>query len=519
HERAPVPQGLSATSATTTDETRAATHLIEEACLFYVALTRACDTVVLSYAKRYGRASYRPSPFLAPIERRLRDRLARATWQAYAPTQQLQRDGAAGSDASDEPTAQGDADSPPDDNDILLARRAARIASEKTAEKAAEKTAEKAQETTDTLTVAALETYLRCPRQYAYRYLYGFGERQIGLTTLWQGLRDTLAGLHEGFAVSSRQQDGDFIAPQTNGQSHETTLSARRERTPIAVSYERGEPGRRAGAPTLEHAPAAAPDAQMNRPMAIAPTLEEARRLFDHHWGTALSRTKEETRLASGAPTLSATERPETERPEEAQTDPTFAVYQRHGRRIAERFWRDLMRQHGLWNTLPQSDATAFDGERMTGLRPGAARTVTVQIGKQAITETLDHVEGLTPGAEHELTSLTPDDVAAGATSVRLVRYRTSGDDELTLHDLFYTLAARRLADELARTGQTTTVEARRYNLATGVSQPIVISPRQRERLERSLAEALGAVESEVYPPKPEARRCQNCPFLLVCPS
>ena len=42
-------------------------HLLEEACLFYVAVTRARDELVLSVAERYGRVRYKPSPFLGPI--------------------------------------------------------------------------------------------------------------------------------------------------------------------------------------------------------------------------------------------------------------------------------------------------------------------------------------------------------------------------------------------------------------------------------------------------------------------
>ena len=39
----------------------------EEARLFYVAVTRARDTLVLSRAQRYGKVARKPSPFLAPI--------------------------------------------------------------------------------------------------------------------------------------------------------------------------------------------------------------------------------------------------------------------------------------------------------------------------------------------------------------------------------------------------------------------------------------------------------------------
>src|SRR5262249_37610481 len=100
-------------------------HLVEEACLFYVALTRARDELVLSVAERYGAMSYRPSRFLAPIEARLGRRLSHERWA---------RVGAAELEA--------------------IATRAT-----------------SASQPGEPLTAFALETYQRCPRQYAYRYV------------------------------------------------------------------------------------------------------------------------------------------------------------------------------------------------------------------------------------------------------------------------------------------------------------------------------------------------------------
>ena len=60
-------------------------HLAEEACLFYVALTRARDEVILSRADYYGRMQYRASPFLAPIREALGERLLREQWSPAPP--------------------------------------------------------------------------------------------------------------------------------------------------------------------------------------------------------------------------------------------------------------------------------------------------------------------------------------------------------------------------------------------------------------------------------------------------
>ncbi|HEU4784003.1 MAG TPA: UvrD-helicase domain-containing protein, partial [Ktedonobacterales bacterium] len=67
------------------DEPTDAAHDEEETCLFYVAITRARDELVLSRPERLGRRSARPSPFLAPIERRLGSDLPRLEWPATGP--------------------------------------------------------------------------------------------------------------------------------------------------------------------------------------------------------------------------------------------------------------------------------------------------------------------------------------------------------------------------------------------------------------------------------------------------
>ena len=76
HDFTPPPPGMIEGDDAAEDDP----HLIEEACLFYVALTRARDELILSVAERYGAVSYRPSRFLAPIEARLGKQLARERW-------------------------------------------------------------------------------------------------------------------------------------------------------------------------------------------------------------------------------------------------------------------------------------------------------------------------------------------------------------------------------------------------------------------------------------------------------
>lgn len=125
-DQAPLPPGLA-------DDAGAdpkAAHRLEEACLFYVAITRARDELILSRAARARRTASNPSPFLAPL---LAADVAAAPAPAYPD--------AAPDDDDDAP----DDELPPD---------VATIAE---------------------FSVGAITTYDSCPRQYAYRYGHQLG--------------------------------------------------------------------------------------------------------------------------------------------------------------------------------------------------------------------------------------------------------------------------------------------------------------------------------------------------------
>ena len=123
------------------DEPTDAAHDEEETCLFYVAITRARDELVLSRPEHIGRRSARPSPFLAPIEQRLGRDLLRLEWPTVRASEQ---------------TTEREAD----DGHISNAA------------------AQATQANGEALSVSAIETYARCPRQYAYRYV-----EELGATT------------------------------------------------------------------------------------------------------------------------------------------------------------------------------------------------------------------------------------------------------------------------------------------------------------------------------------------------
>lgn len=132
------------------DTGRDAAHLTEEACLFYVAVTRARDELILSRAERYGQRNAYISPFLTPIEDALGPELCRVTW--------------------DTPV------------DVTVARQEAERWSPSDE---------------GALTVVALETYARCPRQFAYRYLEHLDAQSQHLSRMQRAVVATTRWLYE----------------------------------------------------------------------------------------------------------------------------------------------------------------------------------------------------------------------------------------------------------------------------------------------------------------------------------
>ena len=228
-------------------------HLAEEACLFYVALTRARDELILSHAERYGNMRYQPSPFLGPIRDALGPDLRSMKWSAPNLAQQTTRP----------PRAAG---GPP-------SRRT--------------DTGGSGEGDTQPLTISALETYARCPKQYAYRYVHGLRPREIGLSTLRRSLHTTLNDLH---ARSSERHPSE---------SDSSALS-----------------------------------------------LEEALALFESAWRGAVrgegGRASDGAGAGEGAVSLAGSE-PVDGAGLERDAGPFDDVYRRHGRDIVTRVWSSLV--------------------------------------------------------------------------------------------------------------------------------------------------------------------------------
>jgi superfamily I DNA/RNA helicase len=397
HDAAPAPAGVIDREQHGGDDA----HLGEEACLFYVALTRARDELVLSVAERYGRMRAKPSRFLAPIEARLDTQLARVRWSA--PAQH----------ASDHPQ-------------VVQPEQA--IASP-------------VRRSEDAIALGELETYQRCPRQYAYQYVYGLRSAGGGLAALGQSVRETLRVLRE--RMDARPDEGGA------------------DRT-----------GADAG---------------------------EAHALFEEHFAAALGDAE-----AAG---------------------PYAAVYRRYGRLMVERAWQSLRSQRARRDGREEDDEPASRE---------LEREMTVQVGRRTVALAVDRVEraGHSGGVGHDVAAANgsaPEPANGGsqngngrgdagngqrqAIPLRLVRHRLTRGERPDLRSLLYRLAA----EEEARRGEM--VEVVQEHLASGRTEPITLSQRQRVALREDLEDALDGIASGNYPARPDPHVCHGCPFLLICPA
>ncbi len=392
-------------------------HLAEEARLFYVAVTRARNELVLSYAGSYGRMRARPSPFLSPIRSRLGKRLSLERWEAV-------------------PSAGGAALPAPALEQGAPVREVISQAP---------------------IRPAAIETFRRCPRQYAYRYVYELQPPEVGLATLRRALHDTLDALHQRF-LDGAQESADASGWQT-------------------------------------------------------PSLDDAYTLFDHNWMVALAR--EHGRLERSDYATIDAHQPAADgaaAPADA-VDASFSeVYRRHGRQIVEREWRHLARKR---------DHAARTGSPTVPARePGVEfdRAVIVRVGDCDISVTLDRVERIDSPAPTDRQSgslgATHADAVASTAPLRVVRHRlgraaTSSPD---LRILLYALAGEQSM------GAESPQFYQRY-LESGEMARVALDRHELAKLREELDRTLEGMRSGVYPPRPDPVTCQSCPFLLICPT
>ena len=172
-------------------------HNSGEACLFYVGITRARDQLVLSYSERYGKVKYKRSLYLDALEAGLpTERLHILHWEQK-------------------------------NAEILPVEAATRISSQPGDDFIRRKRK-------DELKVHTIEAYQRCPRQYAYTNIYGFGSSSDGYQLFWQATQRTLDSLQQKFQGQSEQPTQQEI--QTLYSHHWQELGG--EATPFGMMYE-----------------------------------------------------------------------------------------------------------------------------------------------------------------------------------------------------------------------------------------------------------------------------------------
>ncbi len=450
-EMAPPPPGLSDDAALEARDGTA--HVTEEACLVYVAITRARETLIVSHAERYGRRAARPSPFLKPLLALAETPGAGAVCQRWpAVTGAIVNREPAVLEAADEIAPSGAPASSWDAADT-----------------------EPALPVDEALPQSALETYQRCPRQYAYRYVYQLRPREVGLGTLRRSLHATIRDLQAGFASAAGGAD-------VLRASDAHALFERHWRAAVAAESEE------------EH------DATQRR-LEVAEAEGPFGALYRRHGHNVVERAWRDLVRERGLPL-----------PADGLTAPDDS------------------------SGSPYADAVApiEDAESPSTALPLAARLgarVQVRVGGHPIEVTVDRVEGTVSWAEGEYVAshapsaadatapITADMVAASprATApVRFVRHRvghsSSAGTPADLRALLYALAAEQSsAAERPKLVQ--------HNLTSGTLEPMNMDPKRQARLRAALHETLAAMERGSYPPRPDPFNCQACPFALICPA
>ena len=178
-----------------------AAHETGEACLFYVGATRARDHLVLSYAERYGKRSYKRSSYIDALVAGLpEERIQRVVWKAVERVEEGQPEmgqvdiGRMGNDrmgnvgmgnsrmgASPIPTFHvEDGRTEPGWFDPFMSQP-----SDEFIEKVESRQ----------LTSSDLETYQNCPRQYMYSRIYGFRGTQSAYGAFRRATQNTVKEL------------------------------------------------------------------------------------------------------------------------------------------------------------------------------------------------------------------------------------------------------------------------------------------------------------------------------------
>jgi ATP-dependent DNA helicase UvrD/PcrA len=220
-----------------------AAHETGEACLFYVGATRARDHLVLSYAERYGKKNYKRSAYIDALVAGLpEERIRRVVWGAVDKAEpgragidlaEIVQKGIDGmgidragvspaptfhvEDTTTEPNWYDPFTSQPSDDFIETTKP-------------------------EKLTLAALETYQRCPRQYMYSTIYGFQGEKSAYVAFWRATHDTVEALKQKLEVNKGLEswNGELLTEQEAKELYsQHWLQEKGDTLPFATLYER----------------------------------------------------------------------------------------------------------------------------------------------------------------------------------------------------------------------------------------------------------------------------------------
>ncbi len=176
-------------------------HESGEACLFYVATTRARDQLILSYSERYGKVNAKRSGYVDALVVGLPDeRVRREIWHDNEPATVQAVESAEGQSALAQPS-----------QDFIEAMQPSKLRS------------------------GQIEEYQRCPRRYAYSNIYAFQSHDGNYLPFWQATSDTLKTLVERMTTVDRPTSQEQVAELFTSFWHAQGGDAK----PFAQLYER----------------------------------------------------------------------------------------------------------------------------------------------------------------------------------------------------------------------------------------------------------------------------------------
>jgi superfamily I DNA/RNA helicase len=416
----PPPLGLSAEEAAEPRDA-GATHLVEEACLFYVAITRARDALVLSRAERYGQRAAAPSPFLAPLLTLASDPgsgIETTRWADAPP---------------DLAAADGDEDAAPYEEPPVPVDQPLRQ--------------------------TEIETYQRCPRQYAYRYVYQLRPREVGLGTLRRSLHETMRDLQVAAAGSP-----EATAPAPRSLDEALALFERHWHAAVAAE-----------------APHAGDSNSRHDEGPFGSLYQRfGRRVIERAWHDLMEGPRQPIDMDSAAV-------------HDAEDDDTLGAG-----------------DAPLAAPLPRSARLSEHVQIRVGAHPIEVTLDRVEgagesLGSSRVAAMAD-ASGPAPG----------DAASARVARARFVRHRigqrSTASAPADLRTLLYALAAEQHHGPSRPT-------LFQHDLATGVLEPVGLDPRRAGRLRETLLTTLADMERGHYPARPDPLTCPTCPFLLICPA